>query len=91
MWTIANDEPDKLREMRESEGLGFEILLDPDAETIRAWGLLNETSDRGIPHPTVVIVDREGIVRYALTDSNYRVRPPSADLVERLRHLDPME
>lgn len=77
--------------MREAEGLDFEILLDPGAETIRAWGLLNESSDRGIPHPTVVIIDREGVVRYALTDTDYTVRPASADLVDRLRALNETE
>jgi peroxiredoxin len=77
--------------MRESEGLEFQILLDPRAETIQAWGLLNEASDRAIPHPTVVIVDRDGVVRYVRVDTDYRVRPPSSELVERLRDLNPTE
>lgn len=86
---IANGDRDKLRELRDREGLEFPILLDPDAQVIRAWGLLNDidASGRLIPHPTVAILDEGGVVRYFLTETNYRLRPPSADLVARLRAL----
>ena len=84
---IANGDPDKLRELRDREGLEFLILLDPDAQVIRAWGLLNDMDARGrlIPHPTVAILDEGGVVRYFLTETNYRLRPPSADPVARPR------
>ncbi len=90
LWVIANDDADKLRELRDAEGLDFPTLLDPDAESIQAWGLLNEMDSRGrrIPHPTVAILDATGVVRYFFTETNYRLRPPTADLVERLRALD---
>jgi peroxiredoxin len=90
LWVIANDDPDKLRELREREGFEFPILLDPDAQIIRAWGLLNDmdTSGRVIPHPTVAILDDGGVVRYFHTETNYRLLPPTADLVERLRALE---
>jgi peroxiredoxin len=89
LWVIANDDPDKLRELRDAEGLDFPILLDPEATTIQGWGLLNDMDSRGrmIPHPTVAIVDGGGIVRYFSIETNYRLRPPTADLVERLARL----
>jgi len=89
LWVIANDDPDKLREFRDREGLEFPILLDPEAQVIREWGLLNDMSASGqlIPHPTVTILDDGGVVRYFHTETNYRLRPPTADLVERLRAL----
>ncbi len=89
LWVIANDDPDKLRELREAEGLPFPILLDAEARTIQDWGLLNETGSNGrlIPHPTVAIVE-DGRVRYFFVETNYRLRPPTSDLVERLRTLD---
>ncbi len=57
---------------------------------IQAWGLLNDLDSRGrrIPHPTAVIIDGEGVVRYFFTETNYKLRPPSADLVERLQALE---
>ena len=89
LWVVANDDPDKLREFRDREGFEFPILLDPDAQVIRAWGLFNDMDARGrlIPHPTVAILDDGGVVRHFFTETNYRLRPPTADLVERLRAL----
>jgi len=89
VWVIANDDPDKLRALRDRDGLDFPILLDPDAQIIKAWGVLNEMAPGGrvIPHPTVTILDEAGIVRYFHTETNYRLRPPTADLVERLHAL----
>ncbi len=86
---IANDDADKLRDFRDQEALPFPILLDPEAVTISGWGLLNEMDSRGrlIPHPTVAILDGDRVVRYFFTETNYRLRPPTADLVERLQAL----
>lgn len=56
---------------------------------IRAWGILNEVDDHGrlIPHPTVVMLDRDGVVRYVHTETNYRLRPPTSELLERFREI----
>lgn len=63
-------------------------MLDPAAATIKQWGLLN-AADPGkeIPHPTVVILDRAGVVRFLHIDPDYRHRPPTEDLLRRLREL----
>ena len=89
LWVIANDDPDDLRALRDSEQLPFPILLDPDATTFREWGIINDRDSRGrlIPHPTVVIVNAAGQVDYYYLETDYRVRPPSAELVERLESL----
>ena len=89
LWIIANDDPEKLLELRDREGMEFPILIDPEAVVIQEWGLLNDMDSQGklIPHPTVVIVDGGGTVRYSFTETNYRLRPPTADLVERLSAL----
>lgn len=56
---------------------------------IRAWGILNDADDQGrlIPHPTVVMLDRDGIVRHVHTETDYRIRPPTSELVERFREI----
>lgn len=93
MWAIANEDPEPLRALRDREGFEFPILLDPEGEVIRAWGLLNDQDSRGrtIPHPTVVIFDRDGRVSWSLTETNYRLRPPASELIERLRALPPAQ
>ncbi len=89
LWAIANDDPDKLRAYRDEEGFEFPFLLDPDAEAIKAWRLLNDTDSRGrlIPHPAVVILDTDGVVRYLYVETNYRLRPPAAEVVEQLQRV----
>ena len=87
-WAIANDDVDNLREYRAEQGFEFPFLLDPAAEVIQAWGLLNEAdSDSRIPHPAVVVLDVDGVVRYLYVETNYRLRPPAADVIEQLRQL----
>ena len=87
LWAISNDDPDKLRELRSGEGLEFPFLLDPDATTIRQYGVFNEESERGIPHPTALIIDKDGIVRFVRVDEDYKLRPSVEELIEALRRV----
>ncbi len=84
---ISNDDPEKLRAYRDAEGLTMPFLLDPGATTIKAYGVYNEGSERGIPHPTALIIDKEGMVRYVRVDENYRERPSVEELREALGGL----
>jgi peroxiredoxin len=35
-----------------------------------------------VPHPAVVVIDREGIVRRLHVDPDYRVRPSADDVLD---------
>lgn len=87
MWAITGDDPDRLRAFRDKEGLGFDILLDPDGETFDAYGIRNENHDRTVPHPTVIVIDGEGIARFVVSDDNYKVRPPTLAVVAAVEQL----
>jgi len=41
-----------------------------------------------VPHPTTVIIDRQGVIRYLRVDIDYKVRPSVAELLEALDRLD---
>lgn len=84
LWVISNDDAGKLRELRDGEGLEMPFLLDPDATTIRQYGVFNEESERGIPHPTALIIDKDGIVRFVRVDQDYKQRPSVEELIEAL-------
>lgn len=60
--------------------------MDTGGETIEGWGLLNTLDHKGrrIPHPALVTLDREGIVRDVFVETNYRLRPAAADVVRDL-------
>ncbi len=85
---VANDAPAKLAAFREANGLGYPLLADPDGEVIERYGIRNQkVTDRVLPDPTALVLDREGRVRYKRIDVDYRVRPPAAELVDALKKL----
>ncbi len=86
VWTITVDAADKLEEMRQEKGLEFPLLIDPGSATIKRYGILNP-EDGKIPHPTAVVVDRQGIVRYLRVDEDYRQRPANEELLAALEGL----
>lgn len=56
---------------------------------IEAWGLLNAVDSKGrrIPYPALVTLDLEGRVADVFVETNYRLRPPAAEVVEKLESL----
>ncbi len=72
--------------MRADLGLTFPTLMDPGSRTIRAYGVLNE-DDGELPHPTALVIDRKGIVRFARIDENYKKRPFNQELLQALQQL----
>ena len=69
--------------------LDYTLLSDPGHRVIDRYGLLNEDAppDRPIPHPTTYVIDRSGVVRWAFTEVDYRVRPSNEDILRELRAL----
>jgi len=80
LWTVSSDDPDKLRAFRDQEDLTFPILLDPDNKVSISYGLLNEDNPI-VPHPTAIIIDTKGVIRYLRVDEDYRVRPSAQELL----------
>lgn len=70
--------------MVERLGLGFPILSDPDAATIRAWGLLHAGGgiDGDIARPATFVLDGEGRVAWRSLTDNWRVRVRPEHLLE---------
>ena len=66
------------------------LLSDPDAAVINRYGLFNQDDPRGraIPHPTTYVIDREGVVRWKMTEVDYRIRPENADILAALAALE---
>lgn len=78
---MSSDEPTKLRSFRDDESVGFPILIDPDNRVSISYGLLNEDNPK-VPHPTAVVIDIDGVIRYVRVDEDYKVRPPVDELLE---------
>ncbi len=63
----------------------FPFLSDPGHRVIDRYGLLNPDNPRMIPHPTTLVIDRQGIVRWKFTEIDYKVRPTNAQIIEAVR------
>ncbi len=66
---ISPDQPEKLKEFAEKEGLNFDLLSDPDKAMMDDWGAFGEKKNygkvvQGVIRSTVV-VDAEGTVELA--------------------------
>jgi len=65
---------------------GFVFLSDPGHRVIDRYGLLNPDG-RGWPHPTTLVIDRRGVVRWKLVEVDYKVRPSNEQILEALGRL----
>jgi hypothetical protein len=54
---------------------------------IAGWGLVNSANPK-VPHPTAVIVDAGGVVRYLRQDVDYKQRPSASELLEALDAIE---
>lgn len=70
--------------------LDYTLLSDPDAGVINRYGLFNQDDPRGraIPHPTTYVIDKNGVVRWKMTEVNYRIRPENVDILAAVAELD---
>jgi peroxiredoxin len=81
---------DRVAEENDGLMLDYTFLSDPGAAVINRYGLFNQDDPNGraIPHPTTYVIDTGGVVRWKMTEINYRVRPENDDILAALMELD---
>ncbi len=84
---ITYDPPQILADYAEDEALNYTLLSDTnsamiDAFKLRNMGVTAGSRFDGIPHPAVVFVSNDGVVRAFMREEGYKDRPPAAMLVE---------
>ena len=82
---MPSSAPDILSKFADKNGLGFELLSDPDSAAIMAFNLLNEQMKSGsryygIPHPAIMFVGTDETIRAVLREEGYKNRP-SLDVI----------
>ena len=82
---MSYDAVDTLKEFHDAQSLNYPLLRDVDARHVNAYGVRNEAygpehNAYGVPHPGVVFVDAQGIVRANFAVPGYRQRPPFEDI-----------
>ena len=63
-------------------------LMDPGSTTIKRYGILNEAQGE-IPHPTAIVIDKLGMIRFIRVDEDYKKRPTNEELLEAIRRISP--
>ena len=87
LWVVSPDEAEKLRKFQHEEGLDFPVLVDTGNQVSASFGLINEANPV-VPHPTTVIIDKQGVIRYLRVDTDYKVRPSVGEILEALDQLE---
>jgi peroxiredoxin len=82
VWAISPDPSDKLAAYADKYKLGYPLLSDPDLAVITSYGLERPDSKTRVPHPTALVIDQEGVIRYRRIDVDYVKRPSPAELIE---------
>ena len=89
---VSVDPHDKALLMREklkdNPGFNFPMLSDLDHRVIDRYGLLNDKSQRVIPHPTTLVIDRKGVIRWRFTEVDFRVRPANEDILKQVAKVE---
>ncbi len=68
----------------------YALLSDPDHRVIDRYGLFNpnESKRRPVPHPTTIVIDMQGVVRWKFVEVNYKIRPELEDILAALEDLE---
>jgi peroxiredoxin len=89
---VAVDGKDDLRRMAENISKDGRIpdiafLSDPDHRVLDRYGLFNAAYPRPVPHPATLVLDRSGVARWKFVETNYKVGPTNAQVMEALESV----
>ncbi len=68
--------------MKVKKSLGFPLLTNPDLTVMATFGVVNQKGRGNVPHPTVLIIDKAGLVRFIHLDEDYRQRPTPQQVLD---------
>lgn len=74
--------------LKDNPGFNFPLLSDPDHRVMDRYGLLNAEAQRPIPHPTTLVLDRKGVIRWRFTEVDYKIRPSNEDILKEISRLE---
>lgn len=89
---VSYDTPEILWAFTAANALKYPLMSDPGSKAIDAFGIRNETVKgsarfNGIPHPIILFIGRDGVVKSKLYEEAYQKRPPSELVVQTAKGL----
>jgi alkyl hydroperoxide reductase subunit AhpC len=64
----------------------YRMLTDTDHRVIDRYGVFNpdEAKSRPVPHPTTMVIDLDGVIRWMVVELDYRMRPENEEVIAAL-------
>jgi len=89
--TVCSDTPEEIRKGRAKHGAQAIMLADPDLEVTDLYNLRNPGNVtpkgwKGMPIPTTLLVDADGIVRWIDQATDYQIRSHPERVLAALRN-----
>jgi peroxiredoxin len=94
VWVMSDIQiNDRTRRFIDELGLAKRILFlaDPKSKLIQDLGILKadpEPIEQGVPHPTTLLLDRDGRIRFIDVRTDYHIWLDPAVLIEAVERLD---
>lgn len=93
IWAVSDEDESQQRRMIDRilgetvDAPNFRMLRDGGHAVMDRYGVFNPESSesRPIPHPTLMVIDRDGVVRWRVTETDYRLRPVPEQVIEAIR------
>ena len=82
---ISTDGIDEAKDMAIDLRLPFRVISDPNGDVIKAYGVYDDGTDTA--HPTVFLIDKNGVLRFRKTIESLYDRLPADEIVNRLRDM----
>lgn len=83
---ISYDSTDKLADFAAKQGVNYTLLSDAGSKQIDAFGLRDTSHAKdsfayGVPLATILVIDKNGVVKKKLTTDDYKIRPSNATVL----------
>lgn len=85
--SIGVDHPRFLEKLRQKLHLEYPVLYDNNSVVTKLYGVLNTTSPKGAPHPTVFVADRERVIRYKKVNMDHKYSLSVEEILDSLKNL----
>lgn len=84
---ISVDHPRFLEKLKQKLHLEYPVLYDHNAVVTKLYGLLDTSSAKGVPHPTVFVADKERVIRYKKVNLDHKNDLQVEEIIENLKRL----
>lgn len=84
---ISSDDQSFAWSMGQTTSAKFQILSDSDRKVIKDYGILNPQEHGGIAKPTILIIDKEGRIRFLYIGKDPTDRPPDEAIIEEVKKI----